>query len=438
MAKFCKHCGSPLTEGKKFCAKCGTPTGAVESAPPAPDAWTCPACGHENKKGKFCAKCGGGKPEESAAPSAETPTPQPPESNVTPSTPPEAPVAPPPLPEMPQAAPTETTPSTSEPSGSSLSKMKNQKLPILLAVLVVVAIAAYFGSSKLTESFYTSKSEECAAVLTETKTLLDDLAALPGDAASDEVKKIAADLAKNAEKLNSTRNGIIGKLPKNPTQEKAWNAIAKNAELLSTAAAVVQSQERAYNPASIKRFAALCDGCMAKWDEANAAASEATVKNQRLSDLVPYADVKKDLQAYRRNKQAFDAKQAQEKYLAERQKHQEQHNELKKKPEVVFLADNAYKSGNDLILSGRFYNGTGDLVTSVMDMQIDLKVSMSGSEVQSLTDEPFSLQLSGLRLMPQQVTDVVQLRLPGKAPEGDFNEFEEHVHKIRWSRVKAK
>ena len=107
-------------------------------------------------------------------------------------------------------------------------------------------------------------------------------------------------------------------------------------------------------------------------------------------------------------------------------------------PEVVFLADNAYKNGSDLILSGRFYNGTGDLVTSIMDMQIDLKVSLFGTEVQSLKDEPFSLQLSGLRLMPQQTTDVVQLRLPGKAPEEDFNEFEEHVHKIRWSRMKAR
>ncbi len=175
MAKICKHCGNELKEGTKFCAKCGTPTGTVESAPAAPnawtcpacghenakgkfcskcgggkpeeaptvpveapvapseppapqpddkgvdaappnssqDAWTCPACGHENAKGKFCAKCGGGKPEESAAPSAETPMTQPPESNVTPSTPPGAPVAPPPPPEIPQVAPTETTPSVS-------------------------------------------------------------------------------------------------------------------------------------------------------------------------------------------------------------------------------------------------------------------------------------------------------------------------------------
>ncbi len=84
MAKICKHCGNELKEGTKFCAKCGTPTGTVESAPAAPNAWTCPACGHENTKGKFCAKCGGGKPEEAPpvpveapATPAEPPAPQP-------------------------------------------------------------------------------------------------------------------------------------------------------------------------------------------------------------------------------------------------------------------------------------------------------------------------------------------------------------------------
>lgn len=503
MAKFCKHCGNELKEGTKFCAKCGTPTGAAESAPPVPAAWVCPACGHENAKGKFCAKCGGGKPEEATtvpveAPTAlaEPPAPQPDEKNVeaappsnspdawtcpacghenkkgkfcakcggekpkeiavspvetptptstesvatnTPSSPPpETPITAPPLSEPPAPAPTEALQNSFEAPPAQTLKARNNRTIILIVALVVVAVAAFFGSSTLTESLYASKVEECASIMTESKTLLDSLAELPADAASDDVKKVAADLAKNAEKLNSIRGGLIGKLPKKPPQEKAWEAIGKNAELLTKATAMVQSQERAFNPASIKRFSALCDECMTKWDEANAAASGATAKNQRLADLIPYADIKKDLQTYRRNKQAFDAKYAQEKYNEHRKERQTAQEELKKKPEVVFLADNAYKNGNDLILSGRFYNGTPDLVTSIMDMQIDLKVSLFGTEVQSLKDEPFSLQLSGLQLMPQQVTDVVQLRLPGKAPEGDFNEFESHVHKIRWSRMKAR
>ena len=569
MAKFCKHCGSSLTEGKKFCAKCGTPTGvpadtwtclacghkntkgkfcakcgngkpdeasiaymetpmsqsdasnttnppqnaplvptswlcpacghenakgkfcakcgegnpeetlaapvetpvvpvempasqpdetatapaetpappsndaniAVAETSPSANAWVCPACGHENAKGKFCTKCGGGKPVEIAVSPVETPTLTPTESVATntPSSPPlEPPITAPPLPEPPAPAPTEALQNSFEAPPAQTPKARNNKSIILIVALVIVAVAAFFGSSKLTESLYASKVEESASVMTESKTLLDSLAELPADAASDDVKKVASDLAKNAEKLNSIHGGLLGKLPMKPSQEKAWEAIGKNAELLSKATAMIQSQERAFSPSSIKHFAALCDECMTKLDEANTAATYATVKNQPLSALIPYAEIKNNLQIYRQNKQTFDAKLAQDKNNKEQKKHQEQNNELKKKPEVVFLAENAHKNGNDLILSGRFFNGTPDLVTSIMDMQIDLKVSLFGTEVQSLKDEPFSLQMSGLRLMPQQVTDVVQLRLPGKAPEGDFNEFEAHVHKIRWSRLKAR
>lgn len=377
-------------------------------------------------------------PNVQTLPLCEEPAPVP-DENESAGTPSEVSIAAPPPPEMPKAAPTENIQGDAIPQApDQASKPRSKKPLILLAVLAVVAVAVFFGSGKMIDSYYASKAEECAAILTESKSLLDNLAEIPGDAASDDVKNVAEGLAKNADKLNSIRSGIIGKLPRNPQQEKTWNAIENNAEMLSKAAAMVRSQERAFAPMSIKRFATLCDECMAKWDEANTASTYATVKNQPLSDLIPYADIKKDLQTYRRNKQAFDAKHAQEKYNEELKKHQERNNELKKKSEVVFLADNAYKNGSDLILSGRFYNGTGDLVTSVMDMQIDLKVSLFGTEVQSLKDEPFSLQLSGLQLMPQQTTNVVQLRLPGKAPEEDFNEFEEHVHKIRWSRMKAR
>ncbi len=500
MAKFCKHCGSELKEGKKFCAKCGTPTGDTGSASPSawvcpacghenakgkfcakcgggkpeeapaapveetapqtddrkeviaqpsvsPNAWVCPACGHENTKGKFCAKCGGGKPEEALTDPAESPamveTPSPSkESEPAPTpfgSPPEREAAHPSSPKSIEAA---STPNVQNdvlpPSPEQSPKLSNKKLPILLAILVVVAVAAFFGSGKLADSYYSSKTEDCVAIMTESKKLLDDLAGLPGDSTSEDVKKIADGLALNASKLSSIRSGLVGKLPRKPEQEKAWDVIGKNAEMLARAAAVVQSQERAFAPVSIRRFSGLCDECMAKWEEASAAANYATVNSQPLSNSIPYEDIKKDLQAYRRNKQAFDAKYAQDRYNERRKERQAAQEELKKKQEVIFLADNAYKDGNDLILSGRFYNGTGDLVTSVMDMQVDLKVSLFGTEIQSLTDEPCSLQLSGLRLMPQQATDVVQLRLPGKAPEEDFSDFEDHVHKIRWSRVKAR
>lgn len=423
--------------------------------------WICPACGHETLKGIFCAKCGGKKPQGDPS-IIETPitpalnlavTKTNNEQSATANSSTSA-ISATADNQQPDIVSTvfynlgiacrriHDTIGDAMPSAASISdflaKLHNNKAAFFCALIAIVAVFVFFGSGKLADSYYTSKTEECVAIMTESKKFLDDLAGLPGDSTSEDVKKIADGLALNASKLSSIRSGLVGKLPRKPEQEKAWDVIGKNAELLSRAAAVVQSQERAFAPVSIRRFSGLCDECMAKWEEASAAATYATVNSQPLSNQIPYEDVKKDLQAYRRNKQAFDAKYAQDRYNERRKERQAAQEELKKKQEVVFLADNAYKDGNDLILSGRFYNGTGDLVTSVMDMQVDLKVSLFGTEIQSLTDEPCSLQLSGLRLMPQQATDVVQIRLPGKAPEEDFSDFEDHVHKIRWSRMKAR
>ena len=107
MANVCKHCGNELPSRAKFCAKCGTPTGAVESAPPTPDAWDCPACGHENSKGIFCAKCGAKKPSGITTSPEEIAAPTQIEGETAPTTPS-------PLPEMPVTAPPAMKPQPSD------------------------------------------------------------------------------------------------------------------------------------------------------------------------------------------------------------------------------------------------------------------------------------------------------------------------------------
>lgn len=68
MAKFCKYCGDPITEGEVFCDNCGKP---IEAPPPPPPKPTCPRCGAElTPSAKFCRSCG--------APVAATPAPPPP------------------------------------------------------------------------------------------------------------------------------------------------------------------------------------------------------------------------------------------------------------------------------------------------------------------------------------------------------------------------
>ena len=86
MAKFCKYCGDPITEGEAFCDNCGKP---IEAPPPPPPKPTCARCGAElNPASKFCRSCG--------APVSGTPSPRP----AAGRTPPPPPVArrPPPLP----------------------------------------------------------------------------------------------------------------------------------------------------------------------------------------------------------------------------------------------------------------------------------------------------------------------------------------------------
>ena len=86
MAKFCRHCGSPVTEGAKFCKNCGQPLEAASGQPdpataepvrqrpmsqttvyeqprpaeqPAPKTSFCRFCGSPIRTGaKFCNNCG--------------------------------------------------------------------------------------------------------------------------------------------------------------------------------------------------------------------------------------------------------------------------------------------------------------------------------------------------------------------------------------------
>ena len=56
MAKFCKYCGDPITEGEVFCDNCGKP---IEAPPPPPPKPVCARCGAElTPSAKFCKSCG--------------------------------------------------------------------------------------------------------------------------------------------------------------------------------------------------------------------------------------------------------------------------------------------------------------------------------------------------------------------------------------------
>ena len=110
MAKFCKYCGDPITEGEAFCDNCGKP---IEAPPPPPPKPTCARCGAElTPSAKFCRSCGAPVAATVAAPAAGRTPPPPPVARrppplpraTTPSGPPPAP-APAPIPSAPAAPP---------------------------------------------------------------------------------------------------------------------------------------------------------------------------------------------------------------------------------------------------------------------------------------------------------------------------------------------
>ena len=109
MAKFCKYCGDPITEGEVFCDNCGKPI----EAPPPPKP-TCARCGAElTPSAKFCKSCGAPVAATAAPAAAQAPSrarrtakktvdtpPPPPEKPRRTATPARSKAAPPPLPKV--------------------------------------------------------------------------------------------------------------------------------------------------------------------------------------------------------------------------------------------------------------------------------------------------------------------------------------------------
>ena len=136
-------------------------------------------------------------------------------------------------------------------------------------------------------------------------------------------------------------------------------------------------------------------------------------------------------------KLAFDERYVIEKRQEYRERHQAEQRALIEKKEVVFLIGSVWKEGQDLLLQGQFYNGTGDVVTSIKDMLLDVTLLRFDRELESFTDFLQEENITNLNLTPGQFSFTVTLRLEGKAPAEDFNHYTVNAHKIRWGVRRA-
>ena len=427
--KFCSRCGASEgawnclicgQEGNtgKFCPKCGSPEGT----------WHCPACGEPGNTGKFCPKCGAAKPAPGtafASQAADAPTDLAPKEIASTA--------------LTEAAPGEMSvdaaPGVAVPASAPMSKQTK-----LILVLAVAAAVLYWAFGVVTEKLYEAKGEEFITVMTESKGLFTSLEALSGDASAEEAKTVGDGMALAAERLGKLHEEVAGMAPpekEKDRHEKFLAVLEKNQALFAKAAGILQATEYIFDPQMREDFLALQRDFAAAWTAADAASAGLKIGGQAVTDVFSYPAAKTAMRAYVQKKLAFDQRYAIEKRQEYHEQHQAEQRALVEKKEVVFLVGSVWKDGQDLLVQGQFYNGTGDVVTSIKDMLLDVTLLRFDREIASFTDFLQEENITNLNLTPGQFSFTVTLRLEGKAPAEDFNHYTVNAHKIRWGVRRA-
>lgn len=437
--KFCSRCGAPEgtwnclacgQEGNtgKFCPKCGAPEGT----------WVCSACGTSGNTGKFCPKCGAGRPAPGTATGLEH------ESATSKSS-----AGPAAMGETIAAAPERidpTVPTVPETSGTTAPKgdtppsaPMSKQTKLILALIAVVAVA-YWSFGMVTEKLYESKEKEFLAIMTDSKALFASLDALSGDAAADEAKAAGDGMEEVAERLGKLREEVAGKTPPEKWKdrhEKFLAALEKNQAFFAKSAALMQSTEYVFDLETRDKFTALQRDFSAAWAAANTASTGLDVGGQEVANVFSYPAAKEQMRSYVQKKLAFDERYVIEKRQEYRERHEAEQRALLEKKEVVFLVGSVWKEGQDLLLRGKFYNGTGDVVTSIKDMLLDVTLLRFDREIESFIDFLQEENITNMNLPPGQFSFTATLRLVGKAPAEDFNNYTINAHKIRWGVRRA-
>ena len=246
-------------------------------------------------------------------------------------------------------------------------------------------------------------------------------------------EKSAARIMGSAEDLASLKQSLPD--IKSPDRGKWLSAIEKNEIMMAKAKAVLNAGK---SENSLEKVPQLFAEFQSAAKEAEAAAGELSLGGRKLDEAISYADINAGMSAY-----VSEKLKANEEYLANllasyKKQLDDQNVVLKGKGEVVFLTESVSPSGTDIVLHGRFYNGTADFVSGIGEMLVDVTLKQFDTTVAEIKDVPYqSGSLSSLSLQPGTNTEIVSIVLSGKAPEGAFNHFDVHVHKIHWKIRRA-
>ncbi len=103
---------------------------------------------------------------------------------------------------------------------------------------------------------------------------------------------------------------------------------------------------------------------------------------------------------------------------------------------IVFLVDDVKRNGNDLVVSGHFYNGKKNRrITSVKSIQLDILLRDMDKELLNEKNIKHEKAFIGISIDPLQDSQPVSLDLPGKAPASEFNNYVVTVHDVHWEGV---
>lgn len=107
-----------------------------------------------------------------------------------------------------------------------------------------------------------------------------------------------------------------------------------------------------------------------------------------------------------------------------------------KNEKFVFLAEDVRRTGNDLIVSGHFYNGRKNrTIISIKSMELDIVLRDVDKELMNEKNIKYENSFTGMNIKPLQESQLMTVILPGKAPDGEFNSFMVTAHDVRWEAV---
>ena len=103
---------------------------------------------------------------------------------------------------------------------------------------------------------------------------------------------------------------------------------------------------------------------------------------------------------------------------------------------IVFLVEDVQRKGNDLIISGHFYNGKRNrTIISVKALELDIVLRDVDKELMSEKNIKYEKAFTGMNIKPLKDSEQLTVTLPGKVPAGEFNNFTVTAHDVHWEGV---